>query len=990
MNLPQSNLLLSLFKARQDVFATRWVKGAKSGYMPSYHFDPYVFRRHKMNGGTFKDFPNKSYMPLTEEEVKKHLNGEQQIGIYPMLPDNTSCFLVADFDKDNWLYESNLFLKACITQGINAYLERSRSGKGGHVWVFFEKPYPAHKSRKVFLQILEDCGAFSKFDNSSSFDRVFPNQDYLSGKGLGNLIALPLHGKSVADGNTCFINSETQKPFESQWEYLKSIEKVPVTKLDELFKKLSDKPRAQITSPASNGKTTIVLNNKVVISKSHLHSKLADFLKLNLNFHNTGYYAKKNANKSTYGTDRFFNFIDEDTENLYIPRGMIGPILKFCIENKISYNFLDERVVHETEKYAIDVKLRDHQVKAISATEKKDFGVITAPPGTGKTIIGLQIIANKCQPALILVHRRQLADQWIERIQSFLGIAKKDIGLIGQGKSKIGKQITVALIQSLSAYLKKENSVDFRNTFGTIIMDECHHIPAKSYRNTISQLNTYYFYGLTATAIRNYNESRIIFIYIGKEIFKIKPEEIEEFQHPEIIVRETQFNVPYNTKTDEFETLAKILIHDSSRNYLIISDIEQELSNSNRVVVLTERVDHIKTLNQLLKRKYETISLSGEDSETDKKNKWELLNKGNYQILITTGQYFGEGTDLDNANCLFLAFPFSFKGKLIQYIGRVQRSHITPKIYDYHDKAIDYLHKLFLKRNSYYRKIQLVCKEEETSNNTQVDRITISEEIKLSINEIEFHYGLASFPYVVKSTGEVIEFELENSFIRPEFGILKSHFVKQLKQNTFKVEISAEFENNKLISQHSESTDFQKINESLVESVKYRYFTNYSGKKEYDSSQGEIRDLETLQGTNRIYQSEQELIEQVLKDRSVKHYRQLVFLIQKHSSNLSKIRFVLQPFSFIFMLEGEEELHVVLETYNTEEATYIWHFKKDDSDINKSITKVNTDLKTIREQGRQYFLEIVSPYNFSKILHDYSEERKGFIAWKSKLEELLL
>ena len=197
-------LFKSVFAGRDDVFAVRWEKGNKSGYMPAYFYDPYRYRAHKMNGGTFQNYADKEYLPFTEKEIEKHLNGEQHIGVYPLLKDNTSWFIVADFDKVDWLEDCKKFINSCTEKGIPAYLERSRSGKGGHVWIFFEQPYPAIKSRKIFITILEETGVFSLFDKSSSFDRMFPNQDFLSGKGFGNLIALPLFKKTFEQGNSCF------------------------------------------------------------------------------------------------------------------------------------------------------------------------------------------------------------------------------------------------------------------------------------------------------------------------------------------------------------------------------------------------------------------------------------------------------------------------------------------------------------------------------------------------------------------------------------------------------------------------------------------------------------------------------------------------------------------------------------------------------------------------------------------------------------------
>lgn len=206
--MDQITLFRSLFKGRDDVFAIRWGKENKSGYSPVYSYDPYYYKRHRMAGGTFQNYTDKSHLPLSDGEIIKHLDGQQHIGVYPLLTDNTSWFLAADFDETNWKSDALKFIDACRKKGIPAYLERSRSGDGGHVWIFFSQPYPAVRSRKLFISILEEAGAFSKFDKGSSFDRLFPNQDFLSGKGFGNLIALPLFKHCVEQGNSCFIDTQ--------------------------------------------------------------------------------------------------------------------------------------------------------------------------------------------------------------------------------------------------------------------------------------------------------------------------------------------------------------------------------------------------------------------------------------------------------------------------------------------------------------------------------------------------------------------------------------------------------------------------------------------------------------------------------------------------------------------------------------------------------------------------------------------------------------
>lgn len=991
MNEPLSNqiqLFKSVFKGREDVFAVRWEKGNKSGYIPAYFYDPYMYRAHKMKGGTFQNYNDKTYLKLTEQEIAKHLNGEQLIGVYPLLQDNSSTFIVADFDEANWIDDARKFMKACSEKNIPAYLERSRSGNGGHVWIFFEQPYPAIRSRKIFISILEQSGAFSVFDKSSSFDRLFPNQDFLSGKGLGNLIALPLFKKTLEQGNSCFINTETQQPISDQFDFLKSIKRISISELDQLYQSLTTTSNSTFQK-IGEGKLMIALSNEVKISREGMTAPLTNFLKEELNFTNSEFIIKKKIGRNTFGTERYFKFVEETENEVIVPRGFIGKLIRFCRENKIEHDFIDERKKQKAIPFLFNAQLREHQQAVIESISKKDLGVIVAPPGSGKTIVALKIISDKQQPALIIVHRKQLVEQWTERVETFLGIPKTEIGKIGQGKSKAGKKITIATIQSLSKEVVKDGAENILTAFGTVIVDECHHIPAETFRNTIAKFQTFYLYGLTATPFRKYNDGKLIFIHLGEVISEIRSSEISTAQQAKIVIRNTKLDVPFNSKTDQFETLSKILIHDSTRNKLILQDIIIELKVGKRVVLITERKEHIDSLDQYLKQSYETITLSGDDSESNRISKWKILKEGNYQVLITTGQFFGEGTDLQNANCLFLVYPFSFEGKLIQYIGRVQRSEVTPTIYDYRDIKIDYLNKLFLKRNTFYRKIdkQATLFDEPTEEIVVANTIIIEHQIKVPIEQLEFHYGSIVFKHSIPELKTELEFEIENLDVRPEFEVLKPYFSKALKSKNVKIDIHAEFENDKLVSQLATSSDIEKINREVIEGVKFTFVSkNIIGRPLLQNEN--LLDINQIQGekSNSLYNSGEELLEDILKKGNYKHHKHLQFLSQRHDRSTLKIRFVLSPFSFVFLLTGKEQYHIVLETLDTEEATYLWHFPKDKPTLKINLKEIDEQLSVIRNKGRQVFLE-KQLENFSRILHDYSDEKKGFIIWKDLLEE---
>lgn len=986
-----------MFKGREDVYAIHWSKGSKNGYMPAKFYDPYFNRIYKKSTSP-TDSKVINYLPLTDDQIQKHLDGKQLIGLYPLLQDNTSWLIVADFDKNSWIEDCRSFIAICADYNIPVYLERSRSGKGGHVWIFFNQPYPAFKSRIIVLTLLERAGVVSTFDKNSSFDRLFPNQDKLSGKGFGNLIALPFHKTSLELGNSCFINPEKAIPYTNQWEFLNGIKRISTNDLDQIFLSLTNSKNASVVEP---GKLVIKLSNTVEINRIGMSIALNSFLKEELNFFNADFIIKKNSGRSTFGTKRYFRFIEEVKEYAIIPKGFIRKLLVYCIQNNIEYQLDDHRKLLPPANFSFHASLRVYQLPAVEAASKKDIGIIVAPPGSGKTVVGLKIIADKQQPALIIVHRNQLADQWAERIEAFLGIQKQDIGRIGQGKTKIGKQVTIAMIQSLDKELQKPEAEKLVRSFGIIIVDECHHIAAETFKNAVSLFHSYYLYGLTATPFRKNSDDRLISIHLGEVISEMKSSDKGASEQPEIIIRNTTLNVEFNAKTDRFETLSNILIHDSERNKLILKDVIFQLSTGKRVVILTERKEHIETLNQYLKQSFEIVTLSGDDSESSRNAKWQILKAGNYQVLITTGQFFGEGSDLQNAQCLFLVYPFSFEGKLIQYIGRVQRSELTPVIYDYRDIKIDYLNGMFLKRNVYYKKLirhrtlfddVIEVDEEVKPLGNQISPFNnqiIERSIKVAIGSLDFLYGGVTFCEFIKEIGQELPFDIENIHMHPEFEVLKHYFEKFLNTKTITVAISTVMENGIIVGKSATSDDLKKLDREVVDNVRFRFAEkNLLKKANLIGKNIETSQLNTGDANQTLYESGEELLKDVLTKGNYRHKMHLQYLSELHLGRILKIRFVLSPFAFVFLVAGNENYHIVMETLDTDEATYIWHTTKEISELKSMLNNVDKDLNKIRNDGRSSFLQS-TPANFSRVLHDYSDERKGFVIWKDNMEQFI-
>jgi len=694
-------LFYDLFKGRRDVYPVYWksTKTGKSGYSPVCINEWERPICLKTRGGKCKDCNFRENAEFTKEIVEKHLLGKIVAGIYPMMEDNTTYFLAVDFDKKEWKKEVINFLEACKEYDMPAYLERSRSGDGGHVWIFFTDKYPAIKSREIAFYLLEKSGIISSLSKEQSFDRVFPNQDILSLKGYGNLIALPLQAESRKENNSVFVDPETFKPYEDQWSFLQNIKKVSPEFLDKLLNNID---KGNLVKDCNIKKLQIFQSNCIKLKKSQLNRKLINFIKEELNIPNPEYFSKKRLGKSVYKIPQYFCAIKEEEKEISIPRGFLRKLIEFCIKESINYELKTEKQKYESVSFKSKIKPYSHQEDILRESEKYPEGVIVAPAGSGKTIIGLQIIAEKKLPAIILVHRKQIFEQWIEKIESFLNIHKKDIGQISATKKKLGEKINVAMMQSLKSIENKE-----LHQFGTVIVDECHHIPANTFRECIERFTPKYLYGLTATAKRKHGDENLIFAYIGDIISEIELKEENKSQViSKVEIIETLFYLPFEVNSNNLQQALKILIFDSRRNELIAEKILENVENG-KCLVITERKDHTEILNLYLKEKVETLVFTGELTPKQRKIKFDQIKFGNFEVLIATGQIFGEGVDIASLDILFLVFPFSFEGKLIQYIGRIQRSeNENKKVFDFRDVSITYFDRMFKQRKKYYDKIK--------------------------------------------------------------------------------------------------------------------------------------------------------------------------------------------------------------------------------------------------------------------------------------------
>ncbi len=730
-------LFRSLFRGREDVFALRFEskKTGKSGYQPACRNEwvTGVCGKPKMK---CRDCSNKDYFPITDNEVKYHLMGEKAskpfvMGIYPLLPDETCWFLSLDFDKDQWKLDVTAFLETCKSENIPAYLERSRSGNGGHVWIFFDEKIEASVARKLGSALVTKTLDRRPEIGLDSFDRFFPNQDTIPRGGFGNLIALPLQKKARAKNHSVFVDRNFS-PYSDQWAFLSNIKKIDkefvVTYVrkaqssgeilpvghDDADDTLEDAPwktrnhirYPEISEPLPE-KVDITLSNQVFVKSTGLPAVLRNRILRLASFSNPEFYRAQAMRLPTWNKPRILYLYEQFSKYIAIPIGCLDDLKSLLSHYKISPIIKDER----NRGIPIDVEfiasLKEEQVKAAKKLMKEETGVLSATTAFGKTVIALWLIANRKVNTLVLVHRKQLMEQWVERMVQFFGITAKDIGQFGGGKKRRNGKLDVAVIQSIS-----RNGVtrDWIKDYGQVIVDECHHISAFSFEQAIRQSSAFYKVGLSATVRRKDGQHPIIFMNLGKIRYSVNARKQalkRPFDHKVIVCR-TTFYIP-DDREHNIQELFKIVYKDVDRNRQIISDVIKMAALKKQILVLSERIEHLEILHKLLEpMNYNLFLLKGGLGKKQVKKIFADINRievGSSRIILATGKYLGEGIDLPFLDTLFLTFPVSWRGTLSQYAGRLHRDYHGKEevlIYDYADLNVPVLSRMHDKRLTGY------------------------------------------------------------------------------------------------------------------------------------------------------------------------------------------------------------------------------------------------------------------------------------------------
>lgn len=700
------------FAGRDDVYAVRWTskKTGKSGWSPA------------VRGGFYRgDESDADHLSLTDDVVERHLRGgsDYHVGLYPMIADDMCRLLVCDFDDESWRHDAAAYANECRRAGLQVLAEISRSGEGAHVWLFFNEAVPAATARVAGLGLLHAAMARVPGMSFASYDRFFPSQDTLpersTGRGrLGNLIALPLQGDCRRRATSVFADPETWQPFGDQFAALAACAPATFAQLNELATSLATprvgpshmlarRPkRATIRASAkvmAGQKLTVRRDSMVHVPTAALPSAVVTELKHMASVANPEFYRKQAQRFSTFGTPRFVTCFEHDEGELRLPRGLSDEAVTLLNDAGFTVSVDIDRRAH----HAIDIEftgeLRPSQQSAVDALLAHDMGVLVAPPGSGKTVIACALIAHRRVPSAILVNRADLVVQWRERLQQFLSLEEKQIGQLGAGRRKRRLTVDIIMMQSIG---HRAGDPSILEDYGQLIVDECHGVAAPAIEAALRQVDVPLWTGLTATPYRADQLDGLITMQCGP----IR-HEIEQAVHGtrRLIVHDTVFTT--GSDGASIQVIYSELAADTSRNETIIGHIVDAAESSRTCLVLTSRLEHLDALASGVTSRcgIEVVSLHGRLSPAQRREIRARLtaldDAGTPFVLVAIDKIAGEGLDLPTLDTLFLTVPVSFKGRVIQQIGRVTRGTESAAIvHDYRDSAVPVLERMHRRRRA--------------------------------------------------------------------------------------------------------------------------------------------------------------------------------------------------------------------------------------------------------------------------------------------------
>lgn len=727
------DLFMNYFKGRDDVYPYLSINkydSSKKYYIPACENEWKQGVCNKTIGKSCKSCQYRVNKPITREIIRKHLYQNSTIGVYPLLEDETCYFLAFDFDDkkdENHIKEDVLaFASTCDKYGIPIGIERSRSGHGIHVWIFFQDKIKAQTARKMGSLLLSKTMDIRDSLQIESFDRMFPNQDFMPKGGYGNLIALPFQTEPAKYGNSIFIDRNFMQIQYNQFDYLKSINKLTENEVYEKIKSLSDdtidlssqnlelkkevKNKKKITAKFPD-EIKIVLNNMICIDKANLSAEVKNIFRRLATFANPEFFKKQAMRMNVYNIPMIIDCSKEDEQYLKLPRGTYEYLEDLCKTHNVKIIKKDKRYKGKKLGIKFNGELREGQQEVLDKMLKYDNGILCAPTGFGKTVLGCKLIEKRNVNTLILVNKIQLLDQWKERIKEFLNV--EEVGEISSRKKNITNVIDVASIKSL---WNNGEILDIAKNYGMIIVDECHHTSAYTFEQAINNGTAKYIYGISATPTREDGHTPIIKMQCGDIRYEVDTLKYnKKLNIPmKVIIRHSHlsFTDP-QINNYELNEINDLIAKDVIRSEMIITDIKKEYEKGKNILVLTERLEHLDYLYEKLEKYTDNIfkyygGIGKKILKKYQERKKQIEEKNENKIILATGSYIGEGFDDPKLDTLFLTMPISGETRLTQYAGRLHRKDENKReilIYDYIDNNFPKTRNMFLKRKKTYEKL---------------------------------------------------------------------------------------------------------------------------------------------------------------------------------------------------------------------------------------------------------------------------------------------
>ena len=758
-----SDFFMMFCRGRKDVYDLRYTnpKTGKNGYYTQC-FNRWDRGCHiqKKDGVRCKDCELRAYKPVTLPLIKAHMNGTDPNGndvvaIYPMLENNLCQLLVFDFDNhakgaeqedyanidDGWKEEINALRHICKNLDVDAAVERSRSGRGAHLWIFFKEMVPVRLARRFGFALLEKGAESVNLKSFKYYDRMIPTQDALPEGGLGNVIALPLQGMALKSGNSAFID-ENWNAYEDQLNVLAGTRRLTRQGIEDYLSLWystgstsedngTDAPwdkNSEIEAGSVKGVVRIVLADRIYIDSTGMSNKTKRQLRRMATFSNKQYFQNQAMDMPNYDESRFIYLGSDEGKYIVLPRGLREEILKKFDNAGISYKIEDKRTKGQELNISFRGELRESQIPAVETMLENETGILHAATAFGKTVVCCDMIARRGISTLILVDRADLMNQWIKRLEEFLDIDEElpeyqtKTGRTRKRKSLIGNLqgahdtltgiVDVAMIRSLK---KKDGFHPKLKEYAQVYFDECHHAASDSAIEVLQEINAKYVYGVTATPKRGDGKEKINEFLLGPIRYRFTAKDRAEEQNINHLVypRFTRTVKPHHlSKTPYGNDAYELIRNNDVRDEQIIRDVADCVQAGRTPVVLTKYVDHAKKLSERLKTYADRlILLTGANGTKARRAQVEELNKvddSDSLILVGTGSLLGEGFDFPRLDTLFMATPVSGENVVEQYVGRLNRDYDGKEnviVYDYVDSHIPKFDKMYSARLKAYKKI---------------------------------------------------------------------------------------------------------------------------------------------------------------------------------------------------------------------------------------------------------------------------------------------